>query len=1713
MSVYPEELDSDSTLIRIDDNLSELGTEAINQLRSAMFAVQAELGIEPAGSKDSVAERLDTSLNSNGTIKASALTSIGLVTLPIDNTQVGTNAGIIESKLSLDYSTSSLHTLILSNSTLLQSLSDFSSDTDTTLNSHIGGSDSSSLRHVASHIDLNTVPSDLRDNTYIWSGLLDKNGDARSATHVAEGLLQINNSLVEHQNETDTAHQASAIGVDTSNFQELSTESTNLQEVLDNIDDIEELNLGIHRATSHVAGVPKDARSISFTNPDGYSATVVSPAPVTAHVIHSPPGTIPVDSVSVGDNVVVFNPDNTNYLFDAQFSQVQVGDIIRINYGNGVEDIRKIDSIRFSPGIEWAVRINGTNLRDTDGYTAYARIDKPLFDQNTFGVAVVAAANATPLTSFSNILGSVIVADPRGACAVGIDFNASQINENHYKLYLELYPSGDPEEHVISLPYIDVSGNAGISPGQYTLENVVQNTNNKLREIGYNFRFIAFSVDGNFGLMLADGIDGAAFAIISGNNSSGILVEGIYTNNIVGNSSSDNWDALGFGLNKANLASPAYVGTFSDATSALLPTKIIHPLKRRNYIVNGKVYDNFKNKNGTTEDTNGYGYYPAEIIARTVTGTTVEVTYRIDGLLKDTGLKVGKTIVVQPSVGFDDVTYNDNDYGRFIIKEASFSNCSCDAEETIITVINGIHGFGGGVGFSSSPGLPVRLYISEDSVGFNEDNFIDNFPTGNNYHRNFEIYLTDEQTTFSHERARLPVQSETTNLLVTDNWHINSVSTKLRGYKDASLSSFNKYIRFYILRYDSVSGEFDGYIGKRIAATNNIEKTGQIVTGRKNTITRFYDETNVDYIDLEFVESSTADPGLSILSTAIERYVDIELFPSLDEDDELLKIAICEVNWEPTVGKNTIERVTDCRQRGSISEKEFTNSAVDFITAVPRALNENGIVRGFEYIGENTNADGELFFNGGIVLINGKIFTINNGSCVIPQITNTSSPPQIVDWLVCLNDRGGFTSIPLTSSKDQFYARNNTTPGTNYYIPSLTFSEFVNRKDLCLVAIVTATINSISVEVKDARKFVENESANVPFTWVSEDEINIGNFRTYEALRVWLDNFGNKNSNIKIKGDFTYASSLDFSGLNGKLVLDGENATFNFTSDNGFILDSNTTIKNITFNYNPSYTGSGVISSGNGCIFSDLTDTISLTDVVIENCKFISSSADRPPFINIKLINETYIDGLTIKNCSFSDTEAIYKSAIAIVNSFSGTGQVYSALASNVLINNNKCDGYQNLSLVGTSSPGLFVNNINITNNSFGYILYSIESGTKINPSINGVYNSSINITNNNCIAIAGPVRSTGRLATSPVSSGDIVISNNHCGYIYSYATKDTVQCGSLKISNNSLKPFDHQTFMIDTLFDTNDPTAIYVAGDGEIDVIISNNTINAQILNSQVYNTGINSIAGSNITNNIIHNFDTYGIYLSGDDEISYNVNGNKLYRDGTSITAYITGEDNIADITGNYFDEVTVNGVDGYVVDIPENSRWVVERNKNQTVRHVISASNGVVLSDSIELGSSSAAGTLVTEVAGLKVTRLTTENPFISSVNGILFNTTSFGPHQLDWIVDIKELLPKGVKVLSISISILASANSEGGSVYLNAARTSVSNTTSSASTSTSVDNGSYTTNTAVQMILDVSGENMINNSSDVYHTVSVSTGFPAGFGTMSLSFGYLIVEYTW
>ena len=59
MVKYPVDLDTDVELPRIDNNITEIGGEAINKLREAVFALERALGRSPQASAADLATRVD----------------------------------------------------------------------------------------------------------------------------------------------------------------------------------------------------------------------------------------------------------------------------------------------------------------------------------------------------------------------------------------------------------------------------------------------------------------------------------------------------------------------------------------------------------------------------------------------------------------------------------------------------------------------------------------------------------------------------------------------------------------------------------------------------------------------------------------------------------------------------------------------------------------------------------------------------------------------------------------------------------------------------------------------------------------------------------------------------------------------------------------------------------------------------------------------------------------------------------------------------------------------------------------------------------------------------------------------------------------------------------------------------------------------------------------------------------------------------------------------------------------------------------------------------------------------------------------------------------------------------------------------------------------------------------------------------------------------
>ena len=1671
MTVYPNALDDDRTIIRIDDNLSELGTLAIDQLREAVFSMQKTLGLNPEGSKTSVEERISVLLAPDGQPNAAALAAVGLVTLPIHDNQIAPNAGIQESKLNLSVDTATLSTQISALGLQVNTLLNLVNSDVTNLGIHISGGqkliDNVTLaRHVASHVDINAVPADIRDAVYIWTGLLDTSGNLRSAQTVAQALLQINNELVGHEIAILSAHPATAITVDSSDWLELPAVDQ-LQEVLDFIDNKEVLSTAVDRATLEANGILRNARA-NRTDLDGYHYNVLPVTRVEAYLAE-PAQAAPRDSITNGDDVISFIPDdNSDYSFDTAFTAVKPGDIVRINYGNGIEAVYKVSSIRFNPGVEWVIRINGFNKFNCDGTGgnyAYARVDRSKHDTNTYGVLAVApaVANVFPDGACTLALDGVIIGNPQGATALGIGFDPNKLNTNHYRLWLRLYPDGNPLNGYTDLPYIDVTGNAGATPGAYTLESVVEATNAAFRAAGYNYRFIAFVQNGEFGIMLADSWNNAAFSIISGVSDGTTIIPGTYLFNVVGDAG-DGFDALGLGAARAGVASPVNTGFTSSLEAASFPTIVHSPAIGRTYFADGS-----KNYSLNEKSTDGYWTAVVSDVVHDIPNGTITCTYRVSSVLSDDEVKPGKTIVVQSTNPADQSVLG---YGRFIIGWVSYGPTYTD-----IMVINGSHGTGDAEGSVLPLGSNVRLYFTEDSLGFN----IDNLASVGSFHRYHEIYVNAAEDSFAIERARMEKQSVSAAMLNTDraNWRIRNVSSKLGGYRIDD--NFRYWVRYYVLTYDTTTGEFDGYIGEPNGALG-ITNTGPITHGFKNHPVRYYDSSFVNFIDIEFREVS-GTPGSSVLTGVTPQFIDIEIFPSTVLDQEVMRLA--GVSHDEKVARS----ITDLRDFGTTSEENFTTSAISFIQAGERYLHANGVVRGFGY--ESCNAyNTELTFTGGLALVNGSFVGVDKIGVSLPVIRPASTGTYSL--FICVTEGGQLVAVP-NNNAEQFWENTG-----GYFVESLLFSTIVNtRKDLTIIARAEITVSGgvISVlTVTDARRFVWNESvSNYSLSIVPENEELSATFHSWEAALNWIDLYGVDDIEIKeiIGAGLTFAPSI-YVKLHGgtisaitlslsKIILEGTvigpavgtticwvnidsvemykvwitGTTFtsaasairrcNFTIDgvltadrvsfnqstinlyglNGLTLSDRCLVAQSNVNWyvpTTAYTSNDMVNYDKGYALR-----VSGNSLVSHNRFWCSASTtQRPPIIvnsgsptNSKIVYNTFIDSGSL---GADNTAVCFYHASA------------NAYLIDVEISGNECYNSQNIVLAPTDSasyPGWDCWNVKVSNNRCGIIGYLSTATTT---------GFGLHITENTCqsITTAQAVRNGtfGHFGTPAGGSGVVFIQNNTINGLIWVGTGGVSAGGcALNIVNNivnytvvaqldkwlnsqnmgyGIKNYDYTAVAINFIehITTISGNKVYCVDAGTY----------GEVTKGGIYLTGYGNIHDNIIivdttdlegTPNSFRGISAFA-YPGGGGNSEAITTGNMIYRRAKDISSYIYyGADVDGIITDNFIDHHTVDGSAYTSAIYASEDTVIIERNKNHQVSvplYGINTGHYVILDHS--------SGTYVGVLDDLP----NLANIAEYSYPGIYQFTLAAGlSTDFDVRINLSNCVPPGVRIVSCSVPV--------------------------------------------------------------------------------------------
>jgi hypothetical protein len=1374
-SQFPNGLDNDTNLPGVSNNLTQIGGAAINALRSAVFAIENTLGSNVQGTAANLASFLSVSFNPNGTLQPSALTSLGLVTLPITNAEISPTAGIQESKLALAYTTTQLNSFIQQNTSLAQQGVSFIANHGYKLEPHIAGTN---FQHY-----LNAILVAPNVSGYY----LNDQGNYRNNGNLSLLFNDLNNDYIAHQLSnglpislsfggsvisggtlppTNYAHNASGIFLETSNFSFIPQNTTDLQSFAEFVDSSNLLLLGSRIQTLYANGIPRTAYSSSLLSAS-QGQLIVQNTPAQTFLLDGYL-TYPVDDINHGDDIIMFLPSNDatdGYYFDAQFAAVRVGDYINVNYGAfSVSSIVLEKKYLVSPDQSsqtFAVRIDGKNL--SNGVFS-ATITRSLFNNNKYGVLALAQATS----GITNVLPSLICGNPQSAEALSVNFNANQIDSSHYNLYLAVYPNGNPANGIINVPAIDISGNAGSTPGAYTLASVVQNINNQFRKPGYNNRFIAFSYNGELGIKMSDSINNISFSILDGaiNPTTGLynqaLSNTIFPNNVIGVPGIDPLDASGLGPNNAGFSGPQYSSSFSSSFAASIPAKVIAPGTRKTYYISGTEGTNFPLQPFQSLDSFGDGYWTGTIITKNIIpGVRVEVTYQVPFNLSTSSLQVGKTITVIAGGGGSFV-----DSGRFFISNIQFNDCSgCETSNasivsTNITVYDAIQAPNGVSPYASAPvGTPVSLYFSADSIYFDAENASDSSNVSP-FKRFMEVYADSSGNTFSHERGRIytgnnvvpnstfgysftglsignplsltPLYGDASQNLI--NLNIIGISPQLRGFPYNGVSKIN----LQIFSYSATTGNFDGYLCNYNIAGNVISSAGALTSGKKGEVCRFYDETNVAFIDI-LIDINSSVPSFT------NAFIDIQLFPSLGLDGDVFLLGTVQVDNKA----NVINYLNDRRQFGNISPDQLSTSSLDLIASIPGNLSQNGIIRGFNLLSGNEILNSnQISFSGGIALINGQQNSFNPSVVSIPLCQDYSTGSAVVGvlWAICANQAGDIQIIPLTDYNSLVNAINN--PGRlmqlfnvsslqNYSVDSTIFSEILNyRKDLTILYLANAQITSTSsytISISDARKFVTDANGNSVMVLSIDDERT--NFKSFGALSSFAYYNAVANQNCYLRGTFNIVSDPGFAPLRYKgdgailnisapislssCSFDG--CTFNLTSTislgsnvsftnciinasslaTAFNISgtaSNIKFSNCTISYAPStagtsYSSTNLINSSHGFIYSSVS---LLENLVIDSCTFATNTSTRFPFVSLEY-NATSSIAQTIKitNNQFSNTSSsddqyaviaatcTLISSSAVLNPPPSIQPTEGLKLINCTIENNLCDKDQMISITG----------------------------------------------------------------------------------------------------------------------------------------------------------------------------------------------------------------------------------------------------------------------------------------------------------------------------------------------------------------------------------------------------------------------------------------------
>lgn len=542
MSNYPNALDSDLEIPRISDNVSEISGDVINSIRDAIFAIQRVIGLNAQGNKASLVDRINVSIDANGNIKKASLERVGMVTLPVADRHVASNAAIKESKLDLDVPTRTLSLNVASLATTIQGIQSAINALNAAFSEHTLGL---GYEHDGYQITINSAAG----TQYGIAGL-EATTISDAISEIGTILLSGNNSITPHINlnlPSSVKHQSAEISVNTTNFTVVDRAATNVQLALDSIDAGQGALGATHLDRYHTNGILKNADSSSLYNENNI---VIGPI---ANIEYSSGSTvIEIPGVTEEDGTVSF----------ASLG-VQVGDIVQIASNLDLEDVGTYQIRAIGP-LESSVVLGSLpdlSYNQISVFHIFSESIPPSVDTSVtiYKPAIVSSESAPLACAVRNnetLVDSISILNPGAARVVSLGFNSLILNSDGYQIAIRA-GVGVGQKREVTIPDLnkDRLGTGQASP--VDAQSVAERINAYVSDpdIGLHFPISAYRIGnelaiahnlvgseytievldgytGNFALGLDAYGANIAGQIISGNENNCYVVNGVQVNQL-----------------------------------------------------------------------------------------------------------------------------------------------------------------------------------------------------------------------------------------------------------------------------------------------------------------------------------------------------------------------------------------------------------------------------------------------------------------------------------------------------------------------------------------------------------------------------------------------------------------------------------------------------------------------------------------------------------------------------------------------------------------------------------------------------------------------------------------------------------------------------------------------------------------------------------------------------------------------------------------------------------------------------------------------------------------------------------------------------------------------------------------------------------------------------------------------------------------------------